>query len=333
MSIREDLFEAPERLRRLQIEVTTLCNLFCQECSRTVGVQAGTWTDKHLSLENFQKLIENSPPAEVLVLQGVGEPTLNPELLEITAAARASGRFKYITLNSNAVTRTPDYFRQLREAGLDYVCVSVDSFNPVVAERCRSGTKVPKLKRLLREIYREFGHIVISVVASKLNMFDLPATLEELNTMGEELFPTKRFTVEVMPVINYKTEASNQPRTMFNRDELKMLDEMLKIIGPALPRLMLTLNTSTIEQPKSGRRCGRPFFSPFITVDGFMTPCCTSFDPTSYQHTNILFTPMAEAWAAPPIQEWLRHYIYAGDEICKGCCFDTGSMLRPESSE
>ena len=81
MSIREDLFKVPERLRRLQIEVTTLCNLFCQECSRTVGVQAGTWTDKHLSLENFQKLIENSPPAEVLVLQGVGEPTLNPELL------------------------------------------------------------------------------------------------------------------------------------------------------------------------------------------------------------------------------------------------------------
>lgn len=333
MSTRAEILKAPERLRRLQIEVTTLCNLFCQECSRTVGVQAGTWKDKHLSLENFEKLIENSPPAEILVLQGVGEPTLNPELLQMTAFARASGRFKYITLNSNAVTRTPDYFRRLREAGLDYVCVSVDSFNPEIAERCRSGTKVPKMKRLLREIYLEFGHLVISVVASKLNMFDLPATLNDLNTMGEELFPTKRFTVEIMPVINYKTETSNQPRTMFNRRELETLRDMLKVIGHELPRLALVLNTATIEAPKGSQRCGRPFFSPYITVDGYMTPCCTSYDTATYNHTNILFTPMAEAWESPTVQNWLEHYLKAGDEICQGCCFDMGSLLRAEAAE
>jgi len=330
---REEMFQPPEQLRRLQIEVTTLCNLFCQECSRTVGVQSGTWKDKHLSLENFRTLIENSPPAKILVLQGVGEPTLNPELLEMAAHARASGRFQYITLNTNAVTRTRAYFRELRDAGVDYICVSVDSFNPEVAERCRSGTKVPKLKRLLRDIYAEFGHIVISVVASKLNMFDLPATLEELNAIGEEMFPTKRFTVEIMPVINYKAETSNQPRTMLNRQEIRMLADMVKLIGPALPRLIMVVNSTTIEAPKPGQRCGRPFFSPFITVDGFMTPCCTSFDPASYQHTNILLTPMAEAWSGPVVQAWLRRYIREGDDICKGCCFDMGSLLRDEAAE
>jgi len=333
MSNSEDLFKPPERLRRLQIEVTTSCNLFCQECSRTIGVREGTWTDKHLTLENFDRLIENSPPAEVLVLQGVGEPTLNPELLQITASARASGRFKYITLNSNAVTRTPEYFRQLREAGLDYVCVSVDSFNPEIAERCRSGTRVPKLKRLLREIYREFGVIVISMVASKLNMFDLPATLEELNAMGEALLPTKRFTVEIQPVINYQDDTSNQPRTMFNRRELEMLRDMLAAIGDALPRLVLSLNTAPIEKPKPGQRCGRPFFSPFITVDGFMTPCCTSFDPATYQHTNILYTPMTEAWSSSPVKGWLEKFFDEGDEICRGCCFDIGGLLRNEATE
>jgi MoaA/NifB/PqqE/SkfB family radical SAM enzyme len=330
---REELFQPPEQLRRLQIEVTTLCNLFCQECSRTIGVQAGTWNDKHLSLKNFRTLIENSPPAKILVLQGVGEPTLNPELLEMTAYARASGRFQYITLNTNAVTRTRPYFRQLREAGMDYVCVSVDSFNPDVAERCRSGTKVAKLKRLLRDIYAEFGHIVISVVASKLNMFDIPATLEELNAIGEEMFPTQKFTVEIMPVINYKTETSNQPRTMLNRDEIQMLGDMVKLIGSALPRLIMIVNSTTIKAPKPGQRCGRPFYSPFITVDGFMTPCCTSFDPASYRHTNILMAPMAEAWSGPVVQEWLRRYLREGDDICKGCCFDMGSLLREEAAE
>ena len=328
MNKHERMLQPPERLRRLQIEVTTLCNLFCAECSRTVGLKDGTWSDKHLSLEKFEILIANSPPAEILVLQGVGEPTLNPELLEITAAARASGRFKYITLNTNAVTRTPDYFRQLREAGLDYVCVSVDSFNPEVAERCRSGTRVPKLKKMLRDMYRDFGSIVISMVASKMNMFDLPSTLEALNAMGEDLFPAKRFTVEIQPVINYQDETSNQPHTMLNGRELAILRDMLRAVGEALPRLLISLNTATIEEPAPGARCGRPFFSPFITVDGFMTPCCTSFDPASYQHTNILFTPMADAWKSDAVRDWLGHYLREGDEICRGCCFDMGGMLK-----
>ena len=333
MSKREELFRPPKQLRRLQIEVTTLCNLFCQECSRTIGQAEGTWNDKHLSLDNFRTLIENSPPAGILVLQGVGEPSLNPELLDMTRFARNSGRFKHITLNTNAVTRTENYFRALREAGLDYVCVSVDSFNPDVAERCRSGTQVPKLKRMLRAIYRDYGVIVISIVASKLNWFDLPSTLEELNAMGEDLHPGKRFTVEIQPVINYKDETTNQPRTMFDRRELEMLRGMLKSIEPALPRLVLALNTATIEEPAPGQRCGRPFYSPFITVDGYMTPCCTSFDPMTYQHTNIMFTAMTEAWSTDEVGGWLRHYLDDGDEICRGCCFDMGGMLRSETTE
>ena len=151
---RPSRLDPPDQLRRLQIEVTTYCNLFCQECSRTVGLNAGTWVDSHLSQAKFERLIEHSVPAEILVLQGIGEPTLNPDLIGMVRYARQSGRFKYLTLNSNAVTRTPEYFAELRDAGLDYVCVSVDSLNPIVAERCRSGTKLEKMKSMLWEIYR-----------------------------------------------------------------------------------------------------------------------------------------------------------------------------------
>jgi hypothetical protein len=145
--------------------------------------------------------------------------------------------------------------------------------------------------------------------------------------------PTKRFTVEIQPVINYQDDTSNQPRTMLNRRELEMLRNMLAAIGDALPRLILSLNTSPIEKPKPGQRCGRPFFSPFITVDGFMTPCCTSFDPATYQHTNILYTPMTEAWSSPPVKGWLEQFFDEGDEICQGCCFDMGGLLRNEATE
>ena len=35
-------FQLPERLTRLQIEVTTGCNLKCPGCQRTIGLEEGT---------------------------------------------------------------------------------------------------------------------------------------------------------------------------------------------------------------------------------------------------------------------------------------------------
>lgn len=317
----QDLFAPPSSLRRLQIEVTTFCNLMCEECSRTIAINKGEWIDKHMTLEEFKRLVRNSPPAEILVLQGVGEPSLNPELVEITRFARDTGRFKHITLNTNAVTRSMDYFRELKEAGLGYVCISVDSLNDEIANLCRYGTKTDKLKTRIREIYKEFGTLVISVVGSQLNYFDLPQTLFELNRIGEDIHPDRQFVVEVVPVIDYKDQTSNQPHNSLSSDETRRLSDILKLLAPKLPRLHAHVNAGVVTNNKQGQICGRPFVSPYITVDGFMTPCCTTFDPGHYQHTNLHFMSMDQAWRSPPVQEWLRSYHARGHPICEGCAF------------
>jgi MoaA/NifB/PqqE/SkfB family radical SAM enzyme len=327
------LFDPPKQLRRLQIEVTTLCNLFCEECSRTVGLKQGTWNDSHMSLAKFRTVVANMPPAKILVLQGVGEPTLNPDLIDITRYARETGRFELITLNTNAVTRTVDFHKELKQAGLDYVCVSVDSFNPEIAERCRSGTKVAKLRRMLRGIYEAYGHIVISMVASRMNMYDIPNTLAELNAMGAELFPSRKFVVEIQPVIDYKDHTSNAPSAAFDREELTQLQSILAVVQRSLPRISVQLNVNSIQQPAPRERCARPFFSPYVTVDGFLTPCCTTADPAIYKHTNMFYNSLDEVWTGDVIRGWLLDYLRNGNEICNGCCFDIGGMLRSDASQ
>lgn len=312
----------PEELRRLQIEVTTHCNLLCEECSRTVALKQGKWVDKHMSTEEFERLIMNSPPADTLVLQGVGEPSLNPQIIEMTRFARQSGRFRYITLNTNAVTRSREFFQELRDAGLSYVCVSVDSLETEVANKCREGTKVDKLVQRIRELYADFGSVVVSMVVSKLNYFDLPRTLETLNRLGEEINPRDRFTVEMVPVIDYKPASSNLPRNTLSHDEIYRLRKIIEQLSPLLPRLILSLNAGILTRIKEGALCARPFFSPFITVSGFMTPCCTVFDPGIYQYTNLHNMTMAEAWVSDPVQKWLTDYReQRGNTICDGCVF------------
>ena len=61
-----NLFAAPERLKRLQIEITTGCNLRCGGCQRTIGMEEGTWRNAHMPVARFAAVLNNAPPSDVI---------------------------------------------------------------------------------------------------------------------------------------------------------------------------------------------------------------------------------------------------------------------------
>src|ERR1700744_2426131 len=138
-------FTAPTRLRRLQIEITTGCNLRCAGCQRTLGMAAGTWGNAHMAMSRFAAILANPPPADTVILQGIGEPPLPPDLPALVAAARQCGKFHAISFNTNGLVREHEYYRALRDAGLNHVSVSVDSLDPATAELARGGTDCERL--------------------------------------------------------------------------------------------------------------------------------------------------------------------------------------------
>src|SRR5689334_1531616 len=72
---------------KLFVEVTTLCNLQCGMCVKqngTGGIPEGT-----MSLETFERLAPAFPHLESLVLNGIGESLLHPQLETFIARARA----------------------------------------------------------------------------------------------------------------------------------------------------------------------------------------------------------------------------------------------------
>ena len=127
-------FTPPQRLTRLQIEITTGCNLHCAGCQRTAAMADHAWRNGHMPADRFAAILANAPPADALVLQGIGEPTLHPDLPHFVALARACGKFPAISFNTNALVRDLEYYRGLRGRGLNHLSVSVDSLDPVVAE-------------------------------------------------------------------------------------------------------------------------------------------------------------------------------------------------------
>src|SRR5580765_3338557 len=84
--------------RELYIESTTRCNEFCDQCPRT---HLGREADRDVSAEEVRRIVEQIPGLERVVLHGLGEPLLNPQLPEIVAQLRA--RNIWVLFNSNAL--------------------------------------------------------------------------------------------------------------------------------------------------------------------------------------------------------------------------------------
>ncbi len=105
---------------------TNRCNLKCRHCYQDSehATLAG-----ELSLQEKLNVIDqmgrmNMP---MLAISG-GEPTLSDDLLPVLR--RASGYEMHISLATNGTTITPDRAAELRDAGLRYVEISLDSVDP-----------------------------------------------------------------------------------------------------------------------------------------------------------------------------------------------------------
>lgn len=303
-------FATPDRLRRLQIEVTTGCNLRCAGCQRTLGMQDGTWRNAHMPLARFEAVLRNAPPAEVIILQGIGEPTLHPAIADMIRAARAAGKFGVVSFNTNALLRDPAEYAALRDAGLGHVSVSVDSLDPVTAEALRSGTDVARLAAAIPALLRLFdGALTVSIVLGRRNLAELPAMVGRLHDMGVR-------TIEVQPLISYAAASEPLALDAAGHATARAVLAALRARHPDLNLLAAAALTP------NGTRCRRPFHAAYVTVDGFLTPCCVTNDASLFGRASLAETPFAAVWGSPSVGAFLSSYLDRSPAICQGCAFN-----------
>ncbi len=313
------VFATPERVERLQIETTTGCNLACAGCQRTIGLAEGRWVNRTMKPAVFEEILAHAPPARVLILQGIGEPTLHPDLERLIRAARATGKYEIVSFNTNALFREVADYLALAAAGLGHVSVSVDSLEPETAELLRSGTDVKRLETMIAALARIFGGMTLSIVLSQRNLPELEGLLGRLRRLGG------RF-VEIQPLISYAT--ASDPFTLRPSD-LVEARAVLDRVRRAHPDLVLMPAAGLTP---NGSRCRRPFRAAYVTVDGFLTPCCTTNDADLFGRVDLRKVGFAEAWKSDTVQRWLDGFFDRDDEICRGCAFNpAGTALAAPS--
>lgn len=108
----------------IDLEVTSKCNAVCGFCPREAMPDKKT----NISLATVSKLADyiGQFPGTQVVLCGIGESLLHPQLLDIVRMLKEAGAI--VAMTSNGALMKPDKFRQLVEAGLTNFNFSVNAF-------------------------------------------------------------------------------------------------------------------------------------------------------------------------------------------------------------
>jgi MoaA/NifB/PqqE/SkfB family radical SAM enzyme len=297
----------PPKLRRVTIEVTTWCNLKCPGCLRTIKTAQGLWSDKHMPKEVFARILDNLPPADLGILQGIGEPTLHPDYAELCRIASRSGKFDALYINTNGLARDPEHYLELKEAGLTGFYVSVDSLTPEIAARVRAGTNVEKLAGRLRRLRGLDLTVAISMVVSRENLHDVGVSLRALRDLGAS-------SVNVGRLIGF--DGGLEP---LDQDERKALVGIVAEAQRDCPTMPISYFN---DVERIAPYCVAPWLDPAVTVDGFLTPCCVNFDPDVFGGIDLSRVSYAEGWDSEAVQNFLRAYITEKPSFCNGCIAD-----------
>lgn len=175
---------------KLFIETTTRCNLNCFMCVKQN--RGSEVCEGDFSPELFTRLEPALAHVEALILNGIGEPLLNPHLESfIRRAKKLMPATGWIGFQSNGHLMTHLRAVSLVDAGLDKVCISIDAIAPEQFTTLREGGDVDAIDMALSALRnartmcnRPEVEIGIEFVAMRSNFRELPATLEWAASRG-----------------------------------------------------------------------------------------------------------------------------------------------------
>ena len=205
------LHRSTTHLAKVYVESTNQCNLNCTICIRNswdepLGRMTQTTFDRILS--GLKQL--SSPPT--VFFGGLGEPLFHPQTIEWVAAAKALGCS--VELITNGTTLNDKCSRQLIEAGLDVLWVSIDGSTPKSYVDVRLGADLPKVLANLAHfrILRRGGHrpkpeLGIAFVAMRRNIAELPDVIRIGRKIGANRFSVSNvmpYTAEMQDEMLYR---------------------------------------------------------------------------------------------------------------------------------
>lgn len=160
----------------IQIEVASMCRATCFYCPRTV--YRDHWNHGVMDMDTFRAAARDFRMAELIYLQGWGEPFLNRNLFEMIETAKAAGRKVGLTTNGMFLNRKN--IDALMDLKLDILGVSLAGLKPATHNRFRSGTDLERITNSLLDLKErkaekrsDLPHVHLAYLMLRSNFEDL----------------------------------------------------------------------------------------------------------------------------------------------------------------
>jgi len=346
-------------LAKLYIEPTNWCNIDCLTCMRNNWqVETG-----FMAADTFERIATGlaalpTPPA--VMFSGIGEPLSHGRIATMIARVKALGcRTEMIT---NGTLLTEKRARELIDAGLDVLWVSIDGARPESYADVRLGAELPRVlenltrfRRLRRPAHHPVPEIGIAFVAMKRNIGDLPELLQLGKRLGVMHFHVSNLLPHTEPMsheVLYDAALRSitySPSPWLRRLILPKMDLDELSTGPfaaalnsgynvVLAGTNLGLSNDVCTFIESG--------SMIVGWDGSVSPCAPllhthtgylrGYERVSYRHLigNVRQRDLVDLWLDPEYVEYrerVHRFAFAPCSYCGGCemsrdnltdCFD-----------
>jgi MoaA/NifB/PqqE/SkfB family radical SAM enzyme len=347
---------APTHLAKVYIEPTNHCNLECVTCIRH------SWNEPlgAMSPETFSRIIEGlrsfSPPPGIL-FGGLGEPLSHPAIVDMVRQAKALGSF--VELITNGTLLSKELSKELIDAGLDMLWISLDGATPESYQDVRLGAALPEVLANLNAFRqaRWTKHYPVALdlllqpqlgivfVAMKRNIADLPAVLRLANQLGAVHF----LVTNVLPYTPGMEEEILYSRAV--NDAIYSSNEWLRFLD--FPKMDVNPTTREVFYQAlrgnhslgiaGGDLSGRNNRCPFvengalaIRWDGDVSPCLAllhdhkhylyKYERSLKRHAigNVAAQSVADIWNQPEYLSFRRRvqeFNFSPCVLCGGCDF------------
>ncbi|MBI3168308.1 MAG: radical SAM protein [Chloroflexi bacterium] len=334
-------------LTKIYIEPTVACNLDCITCFRNAWDQPiGRMTE-----ETFQKILDGlkqMDPIPDVYFGGIGEPLFHQKTAEWIRRVKELG--SKVELITNGTILTEKKCRELIDAGLDTLWVSLDGATPESFADVRLGAELPVVLENLRRLHkmRGGGHfpkpeIGVAFVAMKRNINDLPKIIKLGHTFGARYYSVSNVqpaTPEMQADRLYNRTISNiayLPSPMLPKLSLPKMDFNEDTQAALLEAFNSGCNVSFAGNNWGGANDVCNFVESgtmSIAWTGEVSPCWPLMHThMSYLHGkprlskkhiigNVRKSTLEEIWLSPEYvayRERLHNFAFAPCTFCGGC--------------
>ena len=311
----------------LYLEVTNRCNLKCTTCPQSWGMSEES---ADLTPETARSLLDQLPSVRRVVLHGIGEPTLNPRLVEIIGVVKERGA--YALFNTNGLLLRGRLLQALVQSGLDEVRISVDAATPETYELVRGADMFARVITNARSLNEARDRLGASTPRTSLWMTGLKSNIQELPELVRIAANAGITEVYIQRLVFSGRNLAREDEALFGhigpaeREGLEAAERVAIELG-------VTLRGSSEAMPaehapalaaRPWSACRRPTSLMYITANGNALPCCIApFTDAPYGSLILGNTgrmSLEEIWNGNQYENW-RSKMQSDQppEACRGC--------------